>query len=65
MWRKSLGGRAMKAIDVLIATINAQLAELNKSEHKIYDADNQDYYITQIRYDKQDDRLYFDSQEDR
>lgn len=55
----------MKAIDVLIATINAQLAELNKSDFKIYDSDNQDYYITQVRYDKQDDRLYFDSQEDR
>lgn len=55
----------MKAIDVLIATINAQLTELNKSDFKIYDADNQDYYITQVRYDKQDDRLYFDSQEDR
>ncbi len=55
----------MKAIDVLIATINAQLAELNKSDFKIYDSDNQDYYITQIRYSKEDDRLYFDSQEVR
>ena len=55
----------MKAIDVLIATINAQLAELNKSDFKIYDSDNQDYYITQIRYHKEDDRLYFDSQEVR
>ncbi|MFR5643605.1 MAG: hypothetical protein ACLTK7_10600 [Clostridium paraputrificum] len=55
----------MKALDILIATINAQLAELNKSDFKIYDADNQDYYITKVRYNKQDDRLYFDSQEDR
>ena len=55
----------MKDIDVLIATINAQLAELNKSDFKIYDSDNQDYYITQIRYNKEDDRLYFDSQEVR
>ena len=55
----------MKDLDILIATINAQLAELNKSDFKIYDADNQDYYITQVRYNKHDDRLYFDSQEDR
>lgn len=55
----------MKAIDVLIATINAQLAELNKSEYKIYDADNQDYYITQVRYDGKSDELYFETQEDR
>lgn len=32
----------MKAIDVLIATINAQLTELNKPNYKIYDFEIQE-----------------------
>lgn len=55
----------MKAIDVLIATINAQLVELNKSDFKIYDAENPGYYITQVGYYGKSDELYFETQEDR
>lgn len=55
----------MKAIDVLIATINAQLTELNKSNYKIYDSENPGFYITQVGYNGKSDDLYFETQEDK
>ncbi|MDU1311701.1 MAG: hypothetical protein E6923_13400 [Clostridium sp.] len=55
----------MRAIDVLVATINAQLTELNKPNYKIYDSDNPEYYIIRVGYDGKTDELYFETQEDR
>lgn len=51
----------MKALEILINSINAQIKELNKAGYNLYDSDNQDWYINNIRYSKEDDRLYFDT----
>ncbi|MDU4726364.1 hypothetical protein [Clostridium sp.] len=55
----------MKAIDVLIATINAQLTVLNRAGYNIFDSNDQDFYLIEVRYDENEDRLYFDCQEVR
>jgi len=52
------------ALNVLLGSINSQIKELNKSNFKIYDEDNRDYYITGIVYDSEDDKLIFKSEEE-
>lgn len=54
----------MKALEVLINSINAQIEELNKSNFKIYDEDNVDWHISKIRYSEEEDRLYFATREE-
>lgn len=55
----------MKALEILINSINAQIKELNNAGYNLYDADNVDWYLTKVRYSKEDDRLYFDTEEDK
>lgn len=55
----------MKALEVLINSINAQIEELNKSNFKIYDSDNRDWYLNKIEYCKEDDKLIFNTEEDK
>ena len=55
----------MKAIDVLINSINGQIKEFNKSNFKIYDADNRDWYLESVEYSSEDDRLIFNTTEDK
>lgn len=54
----------MGALEVLINSINAQIKELNKSNFKIYDSENEDWYLDEIKYDKAGDILVFDCKED-
>lgn len=55
----------MKALEILINSINAQIEELNKAGYNLYDSDNDDWYIKGIRYCRDDNRLYFDTEEDK
>ena len=55
----------MKAIDVLINSINGQLQEINKSNFKIYDADNRDWFLESVEYSSEDDRLIFNTKEEK
>lgn len=55
----------MGALEILINSINAQIEELNKAGYNLYDSDNNDWYIKGIRYSGEDDRLYFDTEEDK
>ena len=55
----------MKAIEVLINSINGQLQEINKSNFKIYDADNRDWFLESVEYCSEDDRLIFNTKEDK
>ncbi|MBS5306452.1 hypothetical protein [Clostridium sp.] len=55
----------MKALEILINSINAQIKELNSAGYNLYDSDNVDWYLTKVRYSEKDDRLYFDTEEDR
>lgn len=51
----------MKAFKVLLKILVAIINILNEEGFKLYDSDNQDWYINNIRYSKEDDRLYFDT----
>ena len=55
----------MKAIEVLINSINGQLKEINKSNFKIYDADNRDWFLESVEYSSEDDILIFNTKEDK
>lgn len=55
----------MKAFKVLLKILVSIVNILNEEGFKLYDSDNTDWYISNIRYDSNDDRLYFDTKEDK
>lgn len=55
----------MKAFEVLLNILISILNALNEEGFKLYDSDNQDWYISNIRYDGMDNKLYFDTEEDK
>ncbi|WP_315120950.1 hypothetical protein [uncultured Clostridium sp.] len=54
-----------KALEILIESINAQLAILNANDFKIHDEENPEWIIKEIYYNQDDDNLYFKCQEDK
>ncbi|MDU5108861.1 MAG: hypothetical protein E6248_00325 [Clostridium sp.] len=55
----------MKAFKVLLKILVSIINILNEEGFKLYDSNDQDWYISNIRYDGMDDRLYFDTEEDK
>lgn len=55
----------MRAFKILLKILISIINILNEEGFKLYDADNQDWYINNIRYNEDDDRLYFDLKEDK
>ena len=55
----------MKAFKVLLKILVAIINILNEEGFKVYDSDYTDWYISNIRYDGNTDRLYFDTKEDK
>lgn len=55
----------LKAFRLIIQLINQQISLLNSNGYKIYDADNQEFFISRIRYDKEEDKIKFDTEEDK
>lgn len=55
----------MKVFKILLKILISIINILNEEGFKLYDADNQDWYINNIRYSEDDDRLYFDMKEDK
>lgn len=55
----------MKAFEVLLNLLTCIINALNKGGFKIYDAENRDYYIDNIEYCGEDDRLIFNCKEDK
>ncbi len=55
----------MKAFKILLKVLISIINILNEEGFKLYDVDNQDWYIKNIRYSEEDDRLYFDLKEDK
>lgn len=53
-----------KCFETLLEGINNQLSILAKNGYKIYDAENPDYFISEIEYCKEDDQLEFKCMED-
>lgn len=54
----------MKSFKVLLRILVSVITILNEEGFKIYDAENQEWYISNIRYDDTDDNIYFDTKED-
>ncbi|MCT8978277.1 hypothetical protein N4T77_16945 [Clostridium sp. CX1] len=54
-----------KAFETLIESINAQIFILLKNGYKIHDAENLEFFISEIRYDNQDNTIKFDLLEDK
>ncbi|WP_338630724.1 hypothetical protein [Clostridium baratii] len=46
---------------VLLIILNAIITALNKSKFEIRDAENPDYCISRIRYDKEKDVIFYDT----
>ena len=42
-----------------------ELKEINKSNFKIYDADNRDWFLESVEYSSEDDILIFNTKEDK
>lgn len=55
----------MNAFKVLLKILIAIINILNEEGFNIYDLDNHDWYILNIKYDGMSDRLYFDTEEDK
>lgn len=53
-----------KAFQTLIESINAQLEVLSENGYKIYDTENPEFFISNIRFDKEDNLIKFDTVED-
>lgn len=52
------------AFKVLIEILNAIIGILNRQKLKIYDYDNTEYYLKEIFYRNDEDKLYFKCEED-
>lgn len=52
------------SLKVLLESINAQIKALNERGYKLYDADNQGYFINEISYNKGMDELEFHCKEE-
>lgn len=55
---------ASNAFNSLLEGINAQIKALNHNNLKIYDADNPEFFISIIKYDKEADKLVFSTDMD-
>lgn len=55
----------MRSLRVLINTLNSILETLNSNDYKIYDNENNDYYMNKITYCDKNDRLYVHFKEDK
>lgn len=55
----------MKSFKILLKILTSIINILNEEGFKLYDVENQDWYIFNIRYSDEDDRLYFDTREDK
>lgn len=53
------------ALKALISSINAQIDALNNTNTKIYDEENREFFLSNIRYIEDEDKLVFTTSEDR
>lgn len=51
-----------KTFEVLLTLLNNIISILNQNDYKIYDAENPEFFISNIRYDNEDDIIKFDTE---
>jgi hypothetical protein len=54
-----------KIFKALLESINAQVKILNDNDLKIYDLENQEYFIKEICYDEECDQIFFKTEEEQ
>lgn len=54
----------MKDLISNLEKLNKRIKNLNKSDLKIWDEENPEYYITEINYDPAEDKIYCKFAED-
>ncbi|NME95324.1 hypothetical protein HF847_04865 [Clostridium cochlearium] len=54
-----------KAFETMLESINAQIGVLVKNGYPIYDVENPEYFISGIRYDKDNDDVVFETMIDK
>jgi hypothetical protein len=55
---------ANKAFISLLNGFNAQIKSLNENNLKIFDSENPEFFITEVEYDRDLDKLIFKTSED-
>jgi len=55
---------ANPAFRSLIEGFNAQIKSMNENDLKVYDEDNREYFISEIKYDQKEDKIFFQTKED-
>lgn len=54
-----------KAFQSIVEGLQSQLAILNKNGFKVYDNENPEYYISNIGYNRNEDKIFIDFEEDK
>ena len=55
---------ANPAFKSLIEGFNAQIKAMNENDLKVYEPDNPEWFISGIRYDKEKDKIFYETEED-
>lgn len=53
-----------KNLKIILDIINSNLKVLNNYGYEIWDKENKEFYINEIKYSAEDDKLYFKCKED-
>jgi hypothetical protein len=48
----------------LLESLQAQLAALNKANIRLYDCENPEFFVSNIKYDHDDDKIYLEFEEE-
>lgn len=54
-----------KNFKVLLDILNDTIAVLNNNNRAIFDYDNTEFYISEIVYDSETDKIYFKTEEEK
>lgn len=55
---------ANAAFKSLVEGFNAQIKAMNANNLKVFDADNPEFFITEVEYNQDEDKLIFKTDED-
>lgn len=48
----------------LLESLQAQLTALNKANIRLYDCENPEFFVSNIKYDHDDDKIYLEFEEE-
>ncbi len=54
-----------KNLNIILEIINSNIAILNANGYEVYDSENEDWFLKEIKYNPEDDKMYFKCEEDK